>query len=108
MKISQIIPQLQKQLQEYGDIEVVISTGPEHDHEASAELFFAEEDEDWHPRLLITPGNTFEANKHICTTPTTPTLVEAENDNEDNEDNEDEDTNPLDFLPEAYARFPQC
>jgi len=35
-------------------------------------------------------------------------LVEAENDNEDNENNENEDTNPLDFLPEAYARFPQC
>lgn len=63
MKLSQFILNLQQQLIECGDIEVVVSAGQHDPYEASADIYFAEEDECWHPRLMIVEGERFNPDK---------------------------------------------
>jgi hypothetical protein len=56
MKISQCILKLQEQLQQLGDVEVVVWTGGENDpYETSAD-FLTAENENGQPRLMVVEG----------------------------------------------------
>jgi hypothetical protein len=64
MRLSQLIANLTAQKTKLGDVNVVMSTGDDNNpSEADVDCYFAEEDDNWHERLILTPGETSNPTK---------------------------------------------
>ena len=64
MKISNLIKKLQEMQAEHGDQPIVVPDGNDHNpSEGQADIYFAEEDENWLGRFILCPGKKFNPSK---------------------------------------------